>query len=387
MNKNLNLTKYSTATSLMLFIIYFVINFLFLTKYGIRQSVVPISILIVGFTIVHFLIFFFRKNRFLSKNLNQKSVYLLACAFTVFYIALCHIMKDPYKMNIDRWQTLDFSMDYWIHGQYIYAKRNFMGNLSSYLPGQLLLSLPSYLLGNLGYVQVMAFLLFAGAVLREFKSNLIRFTAILMLGISLSYIYEAVCKSDFISSFIFSAAFILFWHSKFKDNYFQKPVLLGVCLGVLFLTRSVAVIPLIIFLLKPFLAANKTLQIKTVLAFLITVAILLVTIFFPANNFDYIFQHNPLKLQGQSNKLVMLFFLVVAIFLSFYTKKINEVFYFSSYIVFFIMLSFVLEKYLYFGIGFQDNFFPTTYLAACLPFCIIGYCFSVKREADREVLN
>ncbi len=385
MNKNLSFTKYSTATSLMLFIIYFVINFLFLTKYGIRQSVVPIGILIVGFAVVHLSMFFFRKNRILAQKINKKSVYLLTAAFAVFYIALCHIMKDPYKMNIDRWQTLDFSLDYWIHGQYIYTKRNFMGNLSSYLPGQLLLSLPSYILGNLGYVQVMAFLLFAWAILRKFKSNLIRFTAILMLGISLSYIYEAVCKSDFISSFIFSAAFILFWHSQFKDNYFQKPVLLGVCLGVLFLTRSVAVIPLIIFLLKPFLAANKTLRIKTVLTFLITVALLLATIFLPANSVDYIFQYNPLNLQGQSNKLIMLFFLAAAIFLSFYVKKINEVFYFSAYIVFFIMLSFVLEKYLYFGIGFQDNFFPTTYLAACLPFSIIGYCFSVQRELERQV--
>ncbi|WP_223605877.1 hypothetical protein [Chryseobacterium sp. OSA05B] len=382
MNKILTYTKNGTVNSFMLFAVYFVINFLFLTKYGIRQSVIPLSILIVAFTAIHVFLFFMRKNELLAKKSNVKFVYLLTGILGVGYIALCHILKDPYQLNIDRWQTLDFSLDYWIHGKYIYDIRNFMGNLSSYLPGQLLLALPAYLLGNVGYLQVGAFLLFSYAVILEFKSNLIRFTAILMLGISLSYIYEAVCKSDFISSFIFAAAFILFWHSKFKDNYFQKPVLLGICLGILFLTRSVAVIPLIIFLLKPFLATDTKSKIKTVAAFLVTITVLLLTVFFPAKDLNYIIKYNPLTLQGQSNKFVMLVFLAAAVLVSFYVRKINDVFYFSAYIVFFTMVGFVLEKYLLFGLGFQDNLFSTTYLAACLPFSIIAYCFSVRKEIE-----
>ncbi|WP_165571900.1 hypothetical protein [Chryseobacterium sp. JM1] len=374
--------KDNKANSLMLFAVYFVVNFLFLTKYGIRQSLVPISILIIAFTAVHVLLFFLRKNELLTQKINVKLVYLLTGVLGVGYIALCHVLKDPYQLNIDRWQTLDFSLDHWIHGKYIYDTRNFMGNLSSYLPGQLLMALPAYLLGNVGYLQVAAFLLFSYAVMLEFKSNLIRFTAILMLGISLAYIYEAVCKSDFISSFIFAAAFILFWHTKFKENYFQKPVLLGICLGVLFLTRSVVVIPLIIFLLKPFLATNTKSKIKTVAAFLLTVAVLLFTVFFPAKNLEYIIEHNPLTLQGQSNTWVMLVFLAAALLLSFYVRKINDVFCFSAYIVFLTMLSFVTEKYLLFGFGFQDNLFSTTYLAACLPFSIVAYCFSVRKEIE-----
>ncbi|WP_291874157.1 hypothetical protein [Chryseobacterium sp.] len=374
--------KTGKANSLMLFAVYFVVNFLFLTKYGIRQSLVPISILIIAFIAVHVLIFFLRKNELLDQKINIKLVYLLTGILGVGYITLCHVLIDPYQLRIDRWQTLDFSLDYWIHGKYIYDTRNFMGNLSSYLPGQLLLALPAYLLGNVGYLQVVAFLLFSYVVMLEFKSNLIRFTAILMLGISLAYIYEAVCKSDFISSFIFAAAFILFWHTKFKENYFQKPVLLGIGLGILFLTRSVVVIPLIIFLLKPFLATNTKSKIKTVAAFLLTVAVLLLTVFFPAKNLEYIIEHNPLTLQGQSNKWVMLVFVTAALFLSFYVRKINDVFYFSAYIVFLTMLSFVLEKFLLFGLGFQDNLFSTTYLAACLPFSIIAYCFSVRKEIE-----
>ncbi|MDN5477029.1 MAG: hypothetical protein L0G39_08855 [Chryseobacterium sp.] len=383
MNKILTFTKEGPAKSLLFFAVYFVINLLFLTKYGIRQSLIPLSILVVGFLVVHLFLFLLRKNQLLQKRINVKLVYLLTVLFTVVYIALCHILKDPYKMNIDRWQTLNFSLEYWTHGKYIYDTPNFMGNLSSYLPGQLLLALPSYLLGNVGYLQVMAFLLFSYTIILEFKSNLIRFTAILMLGISLSYIYEAVCKSDFISSFILVAAFILFWHSKFKDNYFQKPVLLGIGLGVLCLTRSVAAIPIIIFLLNPFLATSNRNKIKTGLFFLLTVAVLLFTVFLPAKNFDFIIHHNPLILQGQSNQFVMLVLLAVAFILAFNVKKINDVFYFSTCIVFLIMLSFVIEKYLVLGFGFQHNLFSTTYLASCLPFSIVAYCFSVRGEIEK----
>ncbi|MBL1220134.1 hypothetical protein JET18_04750 [Chryseobacterium sp. L7] len=387
MNKVLTITKNSNVSSLMMFTIYFVVNFLFLTKYGLRQSFVPLSILVVVFAAVHLLIFLLRKNPLLTEKVNVKWVYLLTGIFTIVYIAFCYILKDPYHVNIDRWQTINFSLEFWTHGKYIYDTKNFMGNLSSYLPGQLLLALPFYLLGNVGYLQVAAFLLFSYTILREFKSNFIRFTAIMMLGISLSYMYEAVCKSDFISSFIFCAAFILFWHSKFKSDYFQKPVLLGMCLGILCLTRSVAVIPLIIFLLKPFLAAGNNHKIKTAGAFVVTVAVLFLSVFLPAENLDYIIHYNPLILQGQSNKWVMVFFLLLSVFLSFYVKSIHDVFYFSAYIVFFSMCYFAMEEYLTFGYGFQHSLFATTYLAACLPFSIIGYCFSIDTWTDKLTDN
>ncbi|WP_131797250.1 hypothetical protein [Chryseobacterium kwangjuense] len=382
MNRILTFAKNGSVSSLSMFAVYFAVNFLFLTKYGIRQSVAPLSILVIIFAAVHLLIFSLRKNPVLAKKLNIQWVYILTSVFTIVYIIFCHTLKDPYQMNIDRWQTLDFSLEFWTHGRYIYDTKNFMGNWSSYLPGQLLLALPFYLAGNVGYLQVGVFLLFSYAVMVKFKSNFTRFTAIMMLGISLAYIYEAVCKSDFISSFIFSAAFILFWHAKFKDDYFQKPVLLGICLGILCLTRSVAIIPLIIFLLKPFLATSINRKIKTAAAFLGTVCVLLLSILLPAENIDDIILHNPLNLQGQSNLWVMLFFLAVAVFSSFYVRKINDVFYFSTCIVFLVMLCFVLEKYLAFGYGFQHNFFSTTYLAACLPFSIIAYCLSVEQEIN-----
>lgn len=379
MSALLNFIRSNRLNGILLFAVYFIINLLFLTKYGIRQSFVPLTILIILFSGGNLLLFSLGKWSWLKKLWTKKSVYLLIIFTTIAYIAMCHVMKDPYKMNIDRWATLEFSVQHWVKGEYIYDTPNFMGNLSSYLPGQLLLSSVFYFLGNVGYLQVAAFLLFSYVIFLEFKGNFQRFLAIGMLGISLAYIYEVVCKSDFISSFIAVAAFILFWNRMFKDDYFKRPFLLGICIGILCLTRSVVIIPLIIFLLNPFLKTSWKNKIKFGLSFLLTVAILLASVLLPAKSMEHVLQYNPLNLQGQSNKFVMLFFMILSIILSFYVKKIETVFYFSAYILFLVMLSFVSEQYFTLGFSYQNNFFSTTYLAACLPFCIIGYCYTKQK--------
>lgn len=382
MDKIFEKLKMNRINGAVLFSIYFIVNFLFLLKYGIRQSFVPMAVLAVVFIAINGSFFMLRNNKFFSKRINKKLIYFTIAIITVLYFFLCHIMKDPYKMNIDRWQTLEYSLQYWLKGKYIYDVPNFMGNVSSYLPGQLIFAFIPYVMGNVGYLQIIAFLLFSYAIIREFKSNFIRLQGILMMGISLSYVYEVVCKSDFISSFIFAAAFMVFWNSRFRDNYFKKPLLLGICLGIIVLTRSIVLIPLIIFLLKSFLKTTWDAKIKTVFTCVATVSILLATVLWPAKDLDYILQHNPLQLQGQSNTFVMLFFVVLAVVSSFFVKKINDVFNFSTYITFFLMVGFVLEQYLIKGYGYQDNLFSTTYLAACLPFSIIGYCYAVQEESQ-----
>jgi len=370
----------NTLLSIISFLIYFVVNFLFLTKYGIRQSFIPLSVLCVLYVGFNFTIFYFRKNNFLNQTINNKTIYIFTGLISIVYLVFCHLFNDPYKLNIDRWQTLNYSLEYWLQGEFFYDEINFMGNKSSYLPGQLLLALPFYLLGNVGYLQLASFLLFSYALTFQFKNNYLRLIGIFMFAVSLSYIYEVICKSDFISSFVIVAVFIVLWHKRYKDNYFQNPYLLGLILGILFLTRSVVIIPLIIFLLKPFLRTDIRSKVKVIVSFALTSVILLATVVFPAEDLDYILKNNPLTLQGQSNKYIMLFFMILAVLASFYVRKIEYVFYFSSIIIFLVMVSFVTEKYFLLGYDYQNNFFSTTYLAACLPFAIMAYCFSVEKE-------
>ncbi|MDF2553493.1 MAG: uncharacterized protein K0R77_2768 [Chryseobacterium sp.] len=361
-----------------MFFIYIIINLLFIVKYGIRQDIIPIYLLIILFCVSQILLF--KSYDFLFKKIKITKYFVCILTFlcVCFYVFLSHIMKDPYQLKIDRWQTIEYSLDYWIHGKYIYDTRNFMGNVPSYLPGQLVFLVGFYLLGNVGYIQVASLLLFSCTVIWAFKNNHIKFYGIFLLAISLSFLYEAVCKSDFISSFIVASVFMLFWHKKFERNYFEKSILLGFILGIICLTRSVVVIPLILFLLKPFWETDRKQKIKFITAFSLTVGNLLASVLLPAENFDYILKHNPLKMQGQSNMFVVLFFLVVSVCFSFYVKNIKQVFYLSTIIVFCLMCDHIIEQVIK---GYDSNFLNITYVAAALPFSIISYCFLLNDNA------
>lgn len=140
MNRLLKPVNNNRLNGSLLFAVYFIVNLLFLTKYGIRQSFVPLSILAAVFFVANACLFSLEKWPQLKKIWTGKLVYILIAFIGIAYIGLCHVMKDPYRMNIDRWQTLEFSLEYWFKGKYIYDTPNFMGNLSSYLPGQLALS-------------------------------------------------------------------------------------------------------------------------------------------------------------------------------------------------------------------------------------------------------
>jgi len=341
-----NVLNDSKVMKAAVFIIYFIINFLFLVKYGSRQDKIPVLYLALAFVLIHG-IFFFSYQFFLNKiSASSKIVPGLIIFTGLFYIVLSHLTTDPYSLKIDRWQTAEYSLDYWLHGKYIYATRNFMGNVPSYLPGQLLLLVGFYLIGNVGYIQVASLLLFSFAVTKLFRSTQIRILGILMIFFSLSFIYEAVCKSDFISSFLIVSAFIILWHTRFKNNYFQKPVLLGFILAILCLTRSVVVIPLILFLFRSFFTASWSEKIRFTLSFVGVAAALMLTVLLPAESFDYVLAYNPLGMQGQSNIFVVLFFLFSSVYFSFVVKEIRHIFYLSSVIIFALMGCHIIEQIL-----------------------------------------
>ncbi|OCA76646.1 hypothetical protein BBH99_02755 [Chryseobacterium contaminans] len=370
-------TKLNKPISVILFILYTAINLSFLIKYGVRQSVIPIYVLVAVFIIVHFLIFKYSSKVFskLAEKPFMLKVFIVVIALV--YIGLAHILKDPYKLNIDRWQTMEYSLRHWLHGKYIYDTKNFVGNYPSYLPGQLLVAVIFFFLGNVGYLQVAAFLLFCYAIIKEFKNGEVKWTGIFLFAISLSYIYEVVCKSDLISSFIIVSVFILYWHRKFERDYFKNPFLLGLLLGFICLTRSVVIIPLILFLMKPFLASKMSDKVKVGTGFIITFSILLATVLLPAKDLDYILKYNPLQLQGQANKYVTLFFLLATVILAFYVKRVEQVFYFSSVIIFAMMGAYIVETIMR---GWTFDYMNVSYLATALPFCIIGFCYTKQKS-------
>lgn len=360
-----------------MFLIYFTVNLLFVIKYGVRQDKIDVSFLVGIFALFHILIY--RSNQFFINKIKitKTFLYLFLGAVVLIFVLLCHLIDSPYKVNIDRWQTIEYCLKDWLNGDFFYDKPNFIGQMPSYLPGQLLAAVGFYLVGNVGYLQIAAFIIFIASVFSFFSNNNTRSIASFLLAASLSFVYEIVCKSDFISSFIFTAAFIIFWHKKFSDNYFKKPLLLGLILGFLCLTRSLVIIPIILFLLDPFFKANHSEKLRSILGFLISFSLLLSTVILPVKSFEYLQEFNPLKTQGQGSGYIMLIFLIVTVAISRFVQNIQQIFFYSAIIYFLLIGSFLIESSLN---GIVYNNLGITYLASSLPFAIIGYCYCLSEN-------
>lgn len=376
----MNKLKYMKNDHIMkpvMFLIYFTVNLLFVIKYGVRQDKIDVSVLVGIFALFHILIY--RSNQFFINKIKitKTFLYLFLGAVVLIFVLLCHLIDSPYKVNIDRWQTIEYCLKDWLNGDFFYDKPNFIGQMPSYLPGQLLAAVGFYLVGNVGYLQIAAFIIFVASVFSFFSNNNTRSIASFLLVASLSFVYEIVCKSDFISSFIFTAAFIIFWHKKFSDNYFEKPLLLGLILGFLCLTRSLVIIPIILFLLDPFFKANHSEKLRSILGFLISFSLLLSTVILPVKSFEYLQEFNPLKTQGQGSGYIMLIFLIVTVAISRFVQNIQQIFFYSAIIYFLLIGSFLIESSLS---GIVYNNLGITYLASSLPFAIIGYCYCLSEN-------
>lgn len=382
--KLLNFTLENKAMKFIMLFIYFSINLLFLIKYGIRQDKIPLPILIAVFLIFHAVIYkagnLNRVEIRIKKNYSYIFIMIMVIVFTIF----SHLIDSPYKVNIDRWQTIEYCLRDWMHGTFFYDKPNFIGQMPSYLPGQLLIASFFYLLGNVGYLQVAAFIIFTLSILYMFRNRNVQIVGIFLISIALSFVYDVICKSDFISSFIFIAAFIIFWHKKFQTDYFAKSFLLGIILGILCLTRSLVIIPLILFLLKPFIKTKTKNKVILLAGFSLSFSILAATVVLPVKNIDYLLQYNPLKTQGQGNVWVMCFFIAITVFIASYIRNIRQVFFCSAILYFLLISCFLVESALS---GISYNFLGITYMAAALPFSIVGYCFSISdHKEDYQIL-
>ena len=145
---------------IILFLLYFGINSLFIYKYGIRQDHIPISLLLVGFPILVLTIVYFILN-FNLKSSRLKITYVtITIVFFLFTIFLNFIINGD-SLNVDRWSAMEITISSILNNTYPYSAIDHLNGRSSNLPGLIVIGIPFYLLGNIGLLQSFSFLLFS----------------------------------------------------------------------------------------------------------------------------------------------------------------------------------------------------------------------------------
>ena len=348
------------------------INTLFIYKYGLRQHLFSVPIYIyIG--ISSFLLF---KNIFdfgYFKKFISKQYYFLICFFISLILFLITYYTDGNSLNVDRWSAMDVAIRALLNGEYPYTAVDHMNGRTSNFPGLLILGMPFYLIGNVGYLQVFAFLLLSYTLYKVLKiENAFRY--IILLLISPAFWWEIFAISDLMSNIILVLCFILLVKDSLKKDLFKYPIFLGISSSFLVLTRGVVAIPLTLLLFKDFWSISFSKKIKFMVSLILTSFLLIGLVIMNCPDKNTLVLYNPLVLQTHYlPSFVNVFALLLPFYFSYKIKSFhNDFFKASSILLLFpTFLSFInnwerngLEILL------KENKFDLSYLSIVIPFIL-----------------
>jgi hypothetical protein len=355
-------------------LLYICINLLFIYKYGIRQNYIPIQIIIILYLFISG--FILLKNPFdfeITKKVQSKYAYI-ASSFLIFIIIIAiTFFTDGNALKVDRWSAMDVAISALLNGEYPYTAVDHLHGRTSNFPGLLILGIPFYLLGNVGYFQGAAFLLLSYTI---YKCLPIKnaFQYMLLLIVSPAYWWEIFSISDLFSNIILVFCFIILLKQKLKDNLFKYPIFLGFSTSFLVLTRGIVAIPLILIVFKDFWQISLIKQLKYVISFVISFALLIAMVIINCPDLHTLKYYNPLVLQtSYLPDYLTIIALILPFYFSFKIKSFeNDFFTICTLLILFpTLLAFILklnktgiEKIL---IG---STFDLSYLSIVIPFIL-----------------
>jgi len=350
-------------------LLFILINNLYLLKYGTKYNL-PLLPIIVGFTAIQVLFLGGKATIYkLLSKLNSIIYILLVCIILGGILFLTKYV-DRYALNVDRWSAMEVAIRAIFTGEYPYTAIDHLGGRTSNFPGLLLLGIPFYLLGDVGYFQGFTFVLLAFTLYQVFERQQ-AFYILLLLGISVPFWYEITVISDFMSNMIFVLCFIMLWNHYFKQERYKKKIGLALCVSILILTRGFTYIPLALYFFAPFCQLNIKKQLRFSISFLITSILLILFVFYTVPDLETLKAYNPLVLQTSYTSIYNILFVFLApLVLSFYIKKFNDDFFFYTLLIT-GTLSITLFIQFWNRVGFNEllhnSVFDLAYLAYIIP--------------------
>ena len=361
-------------------VLYLLINLLFIYKYGLRQEFIPISYLLIFYVLMIMSLPHLIKK--IKIHFSKISFFTVAALFFVATI-LINIAVDGNRLNVDRWSAMDVSLAALLRGAYPYTAVDHLNGRSSNLPALLLLGLPAYLIGNVGFLQSFSFLFFVYVLLKTLETYRGRLFGLLLLVSSSAFLWEVSVKSDLMSNFIFLLGFITLWHKKYANKIADRPLLVGSISGFIFYTRLISFIPLTLFLFQDFVWLTLRKKAIFLAAAFGMVATLTFVVFRNCPSFEVFSEYNPFTLQNRQLPMLVSFTTMLVPF--FFSRKSIQLLYLMRLCVVFLFIP-VLLAFLFSLInnGFynliHESTFDISYFNFVTPFVVYYLALYYERQ-------
>ncbi|MDR2408085.1 MAG: hypothetical protein LBE13_08240 [Bacteroidales bacterium] len=369
------LFKFTPSFLIQIFLFLFV-NTLFILKYVSRIEEEGVNALIILF--IYILLFLSFLYLYIAKIKWMEEFYKIAfwsilVFLSVVIIALL-ISVDPYSVNVDRWSAVTFFLDGLFSGNYPYAVHTHMSetNFPSPFPVWYIINFPFYCLGDVGIGLIFFLWLTAFCVRYFFNSYEKSFLFLFFLFISPAYWWEIVVRSDSLSNALLVFCFIL-WFSKKEYALSDKLGLTILICGLLLTTRLSAILPVALFLFKPWLKLSWKQKIIFPLAIITTVFLAFSPFIFWDTNTWIFFYRNPfISETSAGSPYVLILMIIIGCFWAYRWQGITQFFDSTAIFTFLFMLvsqiNLIMTKDIN-GSIFTDLVYDISYFSLLLPYC------------------
>jgi len=324
----------------------------------------------------------------LKENAYKFLLWILAFVSIIIIVGIL-IKIDPLSVRVDRWSAVTYFLDSFFNGVYPYGTPTHVSptNFPSPFPVWYVINLPFYLIGDVGIGLIFFLILVLFAFFQFTKSYRQTFFFLILIVISPAYWWEVAVRSDSLSNGFLIFAFILWWHKKGKTIE-HNFIFATIACGLLASTRLSAIIPIALFLFKPYLKLDWGKKIVFPIGIIIvTVLTFSPFIFWDTTNWVF-FNRNPFMSQTSvGNSYALSGLIILGILSGLIWKDINQYFFVTSSFIFIFMLTSQLSLIITRGVNgsvFSDSLYDISYFSLLLPYALF---FISEKSPGLELLK
>ena len=361
------------------------ITLLFIFKYAnriVHSQVVSFAIGLVYCVVVVLLLLAIDKRTFSGDIQTKKKRYLLfALIVALLLIAVVHIV--PESSQVSRLPAIKGWLADLFNGIYPYNSQL----RPSGFPFLFILAIPFYAIHNLGYIEVLGFVLFVFVIYKfsgSVKDMVIRTCILLTLPM---FFYEIMVRSELFFNMAL-VVFVIFFTKKYvqKNKVDLAFVLTAVAYGLILSTRLVVGVVLAITLLHLF---SKNLKMLLLFSLICGVSFIATCVPFYMWSSPRFIIYGPFTVQSvYLPKIAIIFLPLLILYFHTYFNSLREILFYNGIALFaLVLISFLVrisESGLYMSI-FGQSCFDISYFIFPVPFLILSITspiFSQKPEQD-----
>ncbi len=307
-------------------ITYLFINVLFVYKYTTRFLNYPLLWCIAYLFAVGGLLILFHLDFDLKLSRRMNNLLFIACVVSIgLILSLIMLRFDPVNIRVGRFPALNAWINRLLGGEYPYISPT----LPSGFPVLFLLAMPFYFLGDLGWLQIFAFLAYALILQSRYGAQgTERLRTLILLSVSPVFLYEIAVRSDLFSNMVIAILYIFLSSGRIPHARPHMLVALSLIGGFVLATRGVVLLIFTVFFV--FLFKNQ-LKRGIIFAAGISAGFIIACLPFAIWNIQYFVLHGPFAIQTSYLPLYLLvFFLILSVYLGARARSLADVYKYTT---------------------------------------------------------